>query len=411
MHKTIFPKSLFLIVIIMLLSVETVPARAGGGKSRRSSSSSSRSSSSSSSRRSSSTRRTSSTRSTPRVPVFRYRRIVAPVALGVLAHQYYISADSLKKLNPSLNNHILTDTVRADSLKLPDVTARNAYLVKSGDTWESVAAQKKVKVEELKFENVAFVFDEPLKEGQTIFIPTKGVNPFIVILIIIIIAVVILKVIKSLDKSIDSGNISFSSDEGETAAPVVSRNPELSSLIAALQERDPAFSTQSFEDFVSTAFFKIQRAWCKRDMSLARAFITDSILRRYTLQLEEYVDAKKFNKLEGLNTKNVEVIDLRDEGDKDIIDVLITASAADYDVDEEGNYLSGDRSIITWDETWSFIRSKSVQTQSDKGFNSDTCPSCGAPLSINAVGVCDYCGSTVTKGEFDWVLSEITQLN
>lgn len=311
-------------------------------------------------------------------------------------------------MNPSLQNLSIVDTVHADSLKLPDRNTRATYLVRGGDTWESVAAQHKLKVDDLKFENAAFFLNEPLEEGQTIFLPSKDVNPFIVMLIIIVIGVVILKVIKAQGKSIDSASGSY---EVDTVAPIVSRNSELPSLIAGLQERDPAFSTQAFEDFVSTAFFKIQRAWCKRDMSLARAYITDSILRRYTLQLEEYVEDKKYNKLEGLNTKNVEIIDLRDEGENDVMDVLITASAADYDVDEEGNYLSGDRSVITWDETWSFIRSKTVQTQSDKGFNSDTCPCCGAPLSINAVGVCDYCGSTVTKGEFDWVLAEITQLN
>jgi predicted amidophosphoribosyltransferase len=38
------------------------------------------------------------------------------------------------------------------------------------------------------------------------------------------------------------------------------------------------------------------------------------------------------------------------------------------------------------------------------------CPSCGAPLDrINMAGTCEYCGSHLTRGEFDWVLSKIEQ--
>ncbi|MEM9490626.1 MAG: hypothetical protein AAGC55_15880, partial [Myxococcota bacterium] len=38
------------------------------------------------------------------------------------------------------------------------------------------------------------------------------------------------------------------------------------------------------------------------------------------------------------------------------------------------------------------------------------CPSCGAPLDqVNMAGTCEYCGSHLTSGEFDWVLSKIEQ--
>ncbi|HHZ05450.1 MAG TPA: hypothetical protein GX401_01475 [Clostridiales bacterium] len=35
------------------------------------------------------------------------------------------------------------------------------------------------------------------------------------------------------------------------------------------------------------------------------------------------------------------------------------------------------------------------------------CPHCGAPLQITSSGKCEYCGSIVTTGEFDWVLSDL----
>ena len=33
------------------------------------------------------------------------------------------------------------------------------------------------------------------------------------------------------------------------------------------------------------------------------------------------------------------------------------------------------------------------------------CPNCGAPIKINTIGECDYCGSTITNGDFGWVLN------
>ena len=33
------------------------------------------------------------------------------------------------------------------------------------------------------------------------------------------------------------------------------------------------------------------------------------------------------------------------------------------------------------------------------------CPNCGAPTQITSAGQCEYCGSVITTGEHDWVLS------
>lgn len=167
-----------------------------------------------------------------------------------------------------------------------------------------------------------------------------------------------------------------------------------------------------FEDRVSTAFFKIQEAWCKRDMNIARAFITDSVLRRFNMQLEEYRQNKTYNKLEGLSLGNVETLDITLDANIERIDVHITATAKDYIVNETGEYVSGDKSqFATWDEKWGFVRTAGVKTNEEKSVFSEKCPNCGAPLKVNTTGECEYCRSNITTGKFDWVLSEITQLN
>ena len=35
------------------------------------------------------------------------------------------------------------------------------------------------------------------------------------------------------------------------------------------------------------------------------------------------------------------------------------------------------------------------------------CPNCGAPLNMTSAGKCEYCGSIVSTGVHDWVLSDL----
>lgn len=97
----------------------------------------------------------------------------------------------------------------------------------------------------------------------------------------------------------------------------------------------------------------------------------------------------------------------------DYITTFITATAKDYTIDKNEKVVDGDQDeYITWSERWIFMRSASVQTkENEAGVFADKCPNCGASIAINAIGKCDYCGTEMNKGEFDWVLSEIIQID
>lgn len=56
-----------------------------------------------------------------------------------------------------------------------------------------------------------------------------------------------------------------------------------------------------------------------------------------------------------------------------------------------------------------FVRSLGVQTKTETGaMNGHNCPNCGAPLEISSSGVCEYCGSVVTTGQYTWVLTDFS---
>ena len=55
-----------------------------------------------------------------------------------------------------------------------------------------------------------------------------------------------------------------------------------------------------------------------------------------------------------------------------------------------------------------FMRKAGVKTKEGTSQISTTnCPNCGAPVQITTSGQCEFCGSVITTGEHDWVLSSL----
>ena len=79
----------------------------------------------------------------------------------------------------------------------------------------------------------------------------------------------------------------------------------------------------------------------------------------------------------------------------------------DYTEDAQGNHVCGSKKKRTqFSEYWTFVRGRGA-AENTKG--DAVCPNCAAELNITMAGECEYCGSKLTSGDFDWVLSEIQQ--
>jgi hypothetical protein len=60
------------------------------------------------------------------------------------------------------------------------------------------------------------------------------------------------------------------------------------------------------------------------------------------------------------------------------------------------------------DEVWTFVRRLGRLTLQKPGAIEGVCPSCGAEVKIAQAGRCAACGSWLNSGEYDWVLTKIT---
>jgi predicted lipid-binding transport protein (Tim44 family) len=185
--------------------------------------------------------------------------------------------------------------------------------------------------------------------------------------------------------------------------------PSVPQGIAALQAADPGFSPDAFRERVRTAFLALQDAWCKQNLDAGRAFLSPGAYFTWRAQLETLAAEGRRNVMEQSTVQRIEPILIVHGRVYDDITVRISAAAADFEVDKDNRIVFGDRVVRPFTEDWTFQRSVGVATTQKPGTLENTCPNCGAPVSLTQIGECRYCKAAVTSGKFDWVVSRIAQ--
>jgi predicted lipid-binding transport protein (Tim44 family) len=179
--------------------------------------------------------------------------------------------------------------------------------------------------------------------------------------------------------------------------------------MAAIRAEDPQFDPEAFRGRAQQAFFALQQAWQERNLTSSRPFMSPGLYLGWSSQVQQLIELHKKNVLDGLRVDGIDVVKVVHGRALDDVTVRMTATCADYEVDEQsGRMIFGSKSPSQFVEYWTFQRSVGVQT-TDRSILDRVCPNCGAPLEINQVGECRYCSAAVTSGRFDWVLSRIEQ--
>jgi hypothetical protein len=143
-----------------------------------------------------------------------------------------------------------------------------------------------------------------------------------------------------------------------------------------------------------------------------RRFISDGVYQRFHAQFTMMNLLGQSNLISGVAVRGLLIVRCYQDGLYDCIDIRITAEANDQFVCEKFPNLNSPGGREEFVEIWSFIRRSDFKRGFDI-FSSNNCPKCAAPLTGKLIETarCPYCGSYLNSGEFDWVLSEITQQN
>jgi predicted lipid-binding transport protein (Tim44 family) len=179
--------------------------------------------------------------------------------------------------------------------------------------------------------------------------------------------------------------------------------------IAAIKAHDPNFDETAFLARAQTVFFKVQQAWQARNQDIARDCMADALYERHKMQTDQLIANHQINMLDNIVIGHAKIVTVNAGHPYDSIVVAISASMIDYTVDENTKQtVSGNQFPTTFTENWTFIRRSDAQSTVGQTQLATTCPSCGAPLSIQN-GRCSYCGAFVKTSSSDWVVDSIEQ--
>lgn len=184
-----------------------------------------------------------------------------------------------------------------------------------------------------------------------------------------------------------------------------------SAIVAAqIQAFDPAFSSDKFIGFAREVFMTIQAAWTAKDWKPIRPFESEHLFNQHKQQLDEYIRLGKTNVVEKIGIKHCSLYSFRQDGDKEVLTVWLNAVMRDYVIDDATKKVLESDPNRDWFMRYEMVFNRKVGVKTDPGKKGNTitnCPNCGAPTEVTSSGQCAYCGSVITNGEHDWVLTDI----
>lgn len=180
-----------------------------------------------------------------------------------------------------------------------------------------------------------------------------------------------------------------------------------------LLEMDPDFSEQEFLSRASSIFVALQNAWTEKDPKTLRTFESDQLYFQHKQQLDDYIKRSKTNIVEDLSVLDKKTEKFSKDSRNQYLSCIIKARYKDYVVDDTTGKIikgrPGDRYIMTYRMV--FFRKLDARSGGEYEGKVTQCPNCGANLSIDQNGVCEYCGSQVNAGAYQWLLTELKPLS
>jgi len=165
------------------------------------------------------------------------------------------------------------------------------------------------------------------------------------------------------------------------------------------------FNEAMFMTKVDNIFVKLHTCIMKGDLSDVDHFISDNVYKKYQKYIDELKSNNERQMYDELNVKSTKILNKLETEDSNIIEVEIISRYMDYVIDiDSGNLKRGidtmrveKRNILTFEKKKDTKDIKIVRK----------CPGCGASISVNTSGQCDYCGRIYNQEDYDFILKDI----
>ena len=226
---------------------------------------------------------------------------------------------------------------------------------------------------------------------------------------LVIVAAIVWFIIKK-KRNKNANNPTHINQQVQNQAKTDNTSDNSAAVASQIQIIDPAFSSDKFIGFAREVFMTIQAAWTAKDWKPIRPFESEALFNQHKQQLDEYIRLGKTNVVEKICIQHCSLHEFRLDGDKEVLTVWLNAVMRDYVIDDATKKVLESDPNRDWYMRYEMVfnRKAGVLTNPGRKGNSITnCPNCGAPTEITSSGQCTYCGSVITNGEHDWVLTDI----
>lgn len=180
-------------------------------------------------------------------------------------------------------------------------------------------------------------------------------------------------------------------------------------MINELIKHDTNFNEASFKSYIDNIFVKLLTSVMVDEIDKVKHFLSDTVYNEYQEKIEKLKKQQKIQMYDELNVKtsNISNIEITDNLFK--ITVNLTARYMDYQLSSStGKLINGDntkRIEVPYKLVFTKKRDFSQYDIVRK------CKTCGATLSINTSGQCEFCKTIYNQSEYDYILESITKIN
>ncbi len=186
------------------------------------------------------------------------------------------------------------------------------------------------------------------------------------------------------------------------------RQPEFLTVLEQLHQDDPAVQITEIMARLTMIYDRLNKAWSADDLTPVRGLLSMSQYDSLQYWLDAYAKQGLRNQLLDMRITNVEPCKLLRDRYFDALTFRIWGTGKDFVTNRSSKQVvTGSKTKDrAYSEYWTLIRAHDAKGPAKA---TATCGHCGAELKINAAGACEYCGSALASGDFDWVLSKVEQ--
>ncbi|MDR2671741.1 MAG: TIM44-like domain-containing protein [Coriobacteriales bacterium] len=178
-------------------------------------------------------------------------------------------------------------------------------------------------------------------------------------------------------------------------------------VLEAIRRYDPDFSKPDFEDWLGAFLGELFLSYREWDLVKLHNLEYDSLYEDDAQHIEELRAQGHREVREGLNIMRTVLADFKIDKHFEYLTVMVRASAREYTLDAHEAIISNGGNARL-NQAW--YKMRFLRTKGDKSLIKPgesrfiSCPNCGATIATSSGGICEYCGTNVILGRFNWLL-------